>query len=384
LQVGGGEILAMNLAAGLDRLGHRVVVFNQRAELHDAALVERLLPSSVRVLSMADRPRLSYWAYKLNALGQRLGLHYPFYERAQQAYFRTCLKRYQIDVVNSHATYSDRLCAPELRDMGIPFIITEHGEYTIFLLEGRQDLGPILNEASAIVTVSDYCQHQLRSAFIKLPVMRTIYNGVVTNTSYLKANTRKTLGIGEGDFIFGMAARGVELKGWEQAIEALKQVQDLWPTQKVHFVLVGGGPYMDVLQKKYSDVVGLHFTGRVSNPDFYMVGFDVGLLPSYFPSEALPLSIIEYMTYGLPTIATHLGGIPELLIQARGRTGQLIAINEQTGKPDVAQLRNAMLLYLSNTNLYTNHANNAAEAGKEYTMEKCAKQYEQVYYDASR
>ena len=43
LQVGGGEILAMNLAAGLDRLGHQVTVFNQRAELHDAALVQRLL-----------------------------------------------------------------------------------------------------------------------------------------------------------------------------------------------------------------------------------------------------------------------------------------------------------------------------------------------------
>ena len=56
-------------AAGLDRLGNQVTVFNQRAELHDAALVQRLLPPSVRVLSMADRPRRSYWAYKLNALG---------------------------------------------------------------------------------------------------------------------------------------------------------------------------------------------------------------------------------------------------------------------------------------------------------------------------
>jgi len=157
LQVGGGEILAINLAASLDRLGHEVTIFNQRAELYDAALVKRLLPPSVRVLSMADRPRWSYWAYKLNGLGQRLGVRYPFYERAQQAYFRACLKRHQIELVNSHATYSDRLCAPVLRGTEIPLVITEHGEYTMFLQEGKKDFGTMLAQASAIVTVSDYC-----------------------------------------------------------------------------------------------------------------------------------------------------------------------------------------------------------------------------------
>jgi hypothetical protein len=62
LEVGGGEILAMNLAAGLAEMGHEVTIFNQRAELVDEALVRRLMPTSVRIESMASQPWLSYWA----------------------------------------------------------------------------------------------------------------------------------------------------------------------------------------------------------------------------------------------------------------------------------------------------------------------------------
>lgn len=54
LQVGGGEVLAIDLAAELHRRGHEVFVFNQRAELIDHDVVQRLLPASIRVLSMAD------------------------------------------------------------------------------------------------------------------------------------------------------------------------------------------------------------------------------------------------------------------------------------------------------------------------------------------
>ena len=371
--------MAINLAASLARLGHEVTIFNQRAELYDAALVKRLLPPSVRVLSMADRPRRSYWAYKLNGLGQRLGVRYPFYERAQQAYFRACLKRHQIELVNSHATYSDRLCAPVLCGTGIPLVITEHGEYTMFLLEGKKDFDTTLTQASAIVTVSDYCQQKLRKSFANLPPTQTIYNGVVTDASHHKASSRAELGIDSEDFVFGMAARGIALKGWEQAIVAFKQVRDASFGRKVHFVLVGGGLYMEELQIKFGNETGLHFIGRVPNPDFYMAGFDVGLLPSYFPSEALPLSIIEYMTYGLPTIATDLGGIPELLVHPGGNTGQLIAINKQTGKPDIAELRDAMLRYLTDQQLYAGHAERAKEVSKGYTMEVCASEYQQVF-----
>lgn len=382
LQVGGGEILAMNLAAQLTANGNKVFLFNQRAHLVDKDLVQRLLPSSVRVLSMFDRPIRNFLANKINAIQKRLTGEGKYYDNQQRAYLKKCIERYKIDVISSHATYSDAICAPVVQQTHTPFVITEHGEYTIFMLNGQYTFSSILKQATSIITVSNYCQQQLRRSFAELPPMQTIYDGVITDLSHQKINVREALNIGQNDFVFGMAARGVALKGWEQAITAFIQLRDSYLLRSIHFVLVGGSAYIDKLKKQFGDEIGLHFIGRVPNPDFYMAGFDVGLLPTYFPSEALSLSIIEYMTYGLPTIATCLGGIPELLAQPEKEAGQLINIDPQTEKPNVHELRSAMFRYMTDESFYAQHAKQALALSKSFTMSACAEQYENVFQAA--
>jgi glycosyltransferase involved in cell wall biosynthesis len=386
LQVGGGEILAMNLAAGLDRLGHRVVVFNQRAELHDAALVERLLPPSVRVLSMADQPRRSYWAYKLNALGARLGLRYPFYERAQQAYFRACLKRYGIELVNSHATYSDGLCAPVLRDTQIPFVITEHGEYTMFVREGRPlDFAPVLRQADALVTVSEYCRQVLQTSIMGLPPVQTIVNGIRVDAPPAAGAMREQLGIGAGAFVFGMVARGIPEKGWEAAILAFRALRFLISSD-VQLVLVGGSDYLNDLQAQYNAEPGVHFVGRVPNPDFYVAGFDVGLLPSYFAGEALPLAVIEYLFYDKPVVATNIGGMSEILLDAASgeAAGLLTELEPATQRPDVPALTVAMQRYVTDGALYDAHQQAARRRQATFSLAGCVKRYEALFEQCAR
>ncbi|MBO3272477.1 glycosyltransferase family 4 protein [Hymenobacter defluvii] len=368
----------MNLAAELAARGHSVFLFNQRAHLIDRDLVQRLVPTSVRVLSMADNPLRNFFAHKINALQQRLTGKANYFDRQQQQYLKRCLRQHGIEVVSSHATYSDGMCAPVMQQVPVPFIITEHGEYTIFLLEGHYGFESILQQATSLITVSNYCQEKLRNVFTDLPPLRTIYNGVVTNQTYQKAEMRKALGIGELDFVFGMAARGVALKGWEQAIEAFLQTRAAMERPS-HFVLVGGSPYMDELRGRFGKEAGLHFTGRVPNPDFYMAGSDVGLLPSYFPSEALPLSVIEYMTYGLPTIATGIGGIPELIARPQQEAGLLVTIDTQTGMPSVGELATAMQRYIQDQPLYISHAVQARQLSASFTMKACADQYEEVF-----
>ena len=382
LQVGGGEILALNLAAGLAARGHDVVVFNQRAHLVDEALVQRLLPPTVRVCSMSDRPAQSFLAYKLDAVCQRLGRAPQYFEQAQQRYLAWCLKHYRIDLIHSHATYSDRLCLPAAQAAGVPLIITEHGEYTQFAKEGKRDFLPVLQGARAIAAVSDYCRRTLVERLPGLPRTETVYNGVVMQPAPGAAQAmREQLGIPSDAFVFGMAARGRADKGWQCAIDAFQQlrVQKL-VARPVRLVLIGGSDYLSDLKQAYSADPDILFTGRVPNPDFYLAGIEVGLLPTYFAAEALPLVVIEYMTSGKPTIATKVGGIPELLQPADGTTGQLLELDAATGQPDPAALAEAMQHYLEDPVLYATHAKRASEiARQKFAISTCVAQYEQLY-----
>jgi glycosyltransferase involved in cell wall biosynthesis len=382
LQVGGGEILALNLAAGLAVRGHDVVVFNQRAHLVDEALVQRLLPPMVRVCSMNDRPARSFFAYKLDAIRQRLGAAPQYFEQAQQNYLAWCLKHYRIDVVHSHATYSDRLCLPATRAAGVPLIITEHGEYTQFTREGQRDFLPTLQGAQAIAAVSDYCRQTLTNSLAGLPPTKTVYNGVVMQPAPNASQAmREQLGIPPDAFVFGMAARGRADKGWQCAIDAFQLLRATkLASMPLRLVLVGGSEYLSELKQTYAADPDILFTGRVPNPDFYLAGLDVGLLPTYFAAEALPLVIIEYMTSGKPTIATKVGGIPELLRPVGGDTGQLVELDAATGQPAPAALAMAMQRYLEDPALYAAHAQRAGEVARQkFAMSTCVAHYEQLY-----
>ena len=378
LQVGGGEVLAMNLAAELARRGHEVFVFSQRAWLIDPDLVQRLLPAGVRVLSMADRPGRRFWASKVNALQQRLGRVATYYDRQQQAYLAQCLRRFRIELISSHSTFSDLMCAPAAAAQGIPLVITEHGDYSAFLLEGRQDFDSVLRMARRIITVSDYCKQNLERTFTNLPPLQTVYNGVVAQPHDGQL-MRRQLGIPAGAFVFGMVARGVEQKGWKYAVQAFRQVQSRLPDRELRLVLVGGSAYLQELQAECAANADIVFTGQVPNPDFYVAGFDVGLLPSCFRSEALPLAVIEYTVSGKPSVATRVGGVPELLEPGSGPTGLLVEVDAPAFTPNVDQLRAAMLRYCTEPELCAAHAANCRLAASRFTMQACADQYEEAF-----
>ena len=62
------------------------------------------------------------------------------------------------------------------------------------------------------------------------------------------------------------------------------------------------------------------FTGRRDDVPAVTAALDVAVLPSY--REALGLAILEAMALSRPVVATHVGGIPEMIED--GRTGLLV------------------------------------------------------------
>ena len=101
-------------------------------------------------------------------------------------------------------------------------------------------------------------------------------------------------------------------KGHRWALEVISRQPDLCGIGKIH--IVGDGPERENLEKLCSNgplrqIVVFH--GFVNEPDLIYPQIDVALLPSL--GEGIPLSLLEAMRFGIPCIATEIGGIPEVI-----------------------------------------------------------------------
>ena len=131
---------------------------------------------------------------------------------------------------------------------------------------------------------------------------------------------------------------------------------------------------MERLEKTISDN---HFNGDVSFAGWVngsrkaelLNNCDVYVLPSYF--EALPMSILEAMSYGKPVISTYVGGIPEIV--KPGFNGWLF----QPG--DRQALNNIIMEAMDNKALLRQYGNNSLSISKNYTPESVFQSLNDLY-----
>jgi glycosyltransferase involved in cell wall biosynthesis len=86
------------------------------------------------------------------------------------------------------------------------------------------------------------------------------------------------------------------------------------------FLLCGDGKDEAALKQEAYGLDNLTFEGYVDNPGDYLASFDLFVFPSNF--EALGSSLLDAMYFGLPIVASDVGGIPEVVEE--GVNGWLI------------------------------------------------------------
>jgi glycosyltransferase involved in cell wall biosynthesis len=167
------------------------------------------------------------------------------------------------------------------------------------------------------ICVSDALRDSLERDFGFPPKkLRTIHNGV--SLSDFKPSTengarmRAKLGFGPDDFVLVCAARLSEQKGIDVLLQAMAKV--LHDGVDCKCVIVGDGPLRDQLLEQAEE---LGLSGQVFFEGFqeevrpYLQGGSAFILTSR--REGLPLSILEAMACGLPSIVTDVGGNSELI-----------------------------------------------------------------------
>lgn len=164
---------------------------------------------------------------------------------------------------------------------------------------------------------------------------KLIYNGITNQKAVPKRNFGKTT------TVFALTSRLVKTKGIGEVIEASKMLERKGYDHRV--LLIGEGPEEAIFRKQAGE--SIVFMGYPDDALSYVSGADVFIHPSY--NEAFSLSLVEAAMLGMPTIATEVGGNPEII--KNRETGILI-------KPkDTLSLYSAMEYAIKNPALLEKH-----------------------------
>lgn len=137
-------------------------------------------------------------------------------------------------------------------------------------------------------------------------------NGVETRMPTPGRDLRRELGIPPDVLVVGSVGSLRAIKRFDVLIDAADVLRRRHPDVRV--VIAGGGPERAALDARIAER-GLTDTVRLLGarddvPDV-LAACDVAVTCS--DAEASPLSIMEYMGAGLPTVATAVGGIPDVI-----------------------------------------------------------------------
>lgn len=125
---------------------------------------------------------------------------------------------------------------------------------------------------------------------------------------------RAQMGISPETFVVGTVGRLMPIKGFEYLIQAFAQLRRQDGLQDSILVIVGDGPLRTVLGQ-CAEALGVshnvRFLGMQTDVHNIMNVFDVFALSSLH--EGVPMVILEAMALGVSIVASHVGGIPEIV-----------------------------------------------------------------------
>ena len=254
---------------------------------------------------------------------------------------RRIIKQLKPDIVYAHSSKAGAFA--RIADLGLNnrVIYNPHGwAFNIQQAAKKRELYKWVEKISAhfcdkIVCISDAEKESaLREKICKPSKLQVIYNGIdLEEIEKTAPMSRVQLGIPEDAFVVGMVGRLSKQKAPDTFVKAAKLIKEKIPN--AFFLMVGDGELRDQVEdliNQYDLGSSFLITGWVDNPTAYMKIMDVGMLLSRW--EGFGLVLPEYMTCGVPIVATNVDAIPNIV--KNGVNGML------TDKDDYHKVANAV------------------------------------------
>jgi len=227
-------------------------------------------------------------------------------------------------IVHTHTSKAGILGRWAARLAGVPAIIhTPHGhvfwgyfnkwETKIFIFLER--LTATITDRIITLTGQEKKDH-LRCHIAGEAKFAVIHSGVeLSRFSDAQINpddAKKMLGIPKGTFVVGTVGRLTTIKGHKYLIEAARKILLIRPDMT--FIFLGDGELMNDLKAQAASL-GIYdkvkFLGWREDVAEVMSTFDLFVLPSL--NEGMGKVLVEAMAMGKPIIASHVGGISDLV-----------------------------------------------------------------------
>lgn len=276
------------------------------------------------------------------------------------------LKKHRIDILHSHMYDPNKVGALIGKMANIPVIVTsEHGrnpwkKWRHHIIEKH-----LINRSVDIrVAVSDDIrQRRIKYDGVKPDNIIIISNGV-TSPDYSK-NTSPV------PKVIGSMGRLVKAKDYPSLFKSVKLVNEKGYNLKLK--IAGRGPLEDILLNlihnlDMADVIELV---GFQKPEEFLKTIDIFAMASIW--EGLPVALLEAMSYGLPIVATGVGGILEVIDE--GSDGLL-----SNPQQPVAMAHNIVQL-IENKKLRRKLGINARKKiFRFYDIEKIADRFAKLYF----
>jgi N-acetyl-alpha-D-glucosaminyl L-malate synthase BshA len=306
--VGGSGILASALGEELAKRGHEAHFISYERPFR--------LP--------ADAPRLFYHPVSINDYGL---FKYPDYTLPLSVKMAEVSRDRGLDVLHVHyavphataAILAQSMLPPESRPR---LVTTLHGTDTTLL--GRDPgYGPAISHAldrsDAVTTVSAYLEKETRELLSVNRPIDVIHNFFEPHPAKRsREEVRRELGLTNEAMVLHLSNLR-PLKRIDLLLECAARIR---PRESFKLVILAGADFSpfqaDVRRLGIEDRVIVR--EHVSDIEDYLQAADIGLFTS--DMESFCLSLLEAMCFSCPSVATAVGGIPEVMVS--GSSGVLV------------------------------------------------------------
>lgn len=249
-----------------------------------------------------------------------------------QAVFRLrdWLNQHQVDLLHMHGAKAAIVARLAVRwSQKSPALVYTVHNYAAPLSRGQALLFLALerwlsHETDRYIAVSrslaTYCEQRLA---LRPESIHVIYNSVMPSAWMEPKQAREGLGVAGDPFVIGTIARLIPEKGIAVLLQAFARLTGEIPSLRL--LIIGDGPERKALEKMAQQILPqdrqqVRFCGAIPQAARYLRAFDVCVVPSL--QEGFGLVALEAMAAGVPVIASHTGGLGELIRHAE--TGLLV------------------------------------------------------------